>query len=271
MRGLRGAGRGDAAFAFSLSMHNAVTAAVPAPARGAARDVGASGCRRRRAGRLLADRAAGRIRCRGDHDARRAGREGWRVTGRKAWVSLAGEADLFLVVCHTGAGAGHRDIAIMAVERAARPASRSRASTTRRARRSCRSARCCSRTHPRTNWSPRPGRACVPRWRDRRRPLRHRCDRGRPARRVARRGAALRPRSAGVRRTRARLPGASAGCWPTSPPNSWRHACWFRQPPRRAGHARRARWRWPTPSGSAPTPPCARRSPAARCSAPTAG
>ena len=28
--------------------------------------------------------------------------DGWRVTGRKAWVSLAGEADLFLVVCRTG-------------------------------------------------------------------------------------------------------------------------------------------------------------------------
>ena len=42
------------------------------------------------------------------------------MTGRKAWVSLAGEADLFLVVCKTRAEPGHRDIAIVAVERAAR-------------------------------------------------------------------------------------------------------------------------------------------------------
>ena len=43
---------------------------------------------------------------------------GWRVTGRKAWVSLAGEADLFLVVCKTSAEPGHRYVAIAAVERA---------------------------------------------------------------------------------------------------------------------------------------------------------
>jgi alkylation response protein AidB-like acyl-CoA dehydrogenase len=42
---------------------------------------------------------------------------GWRVTGRKAWVSLAGEADLFLVVCKTADEPGHRDIAVLAVER----------------------------------------------------------------------------------------------------------------------------------------------------------
>jgi alkylation response protein AidB-like acyl-CoA dehydrogenase len=41
---------------------------------------------------------------------------GWRVSGRKAWVSLAGEADLFLVVCRTAEGPGHADIAILAVE-----------------------------------------------------------------------------------------------------------------------------------------------------------
>jgi alkylation response protein AidB-like acyl-CoA dehydrogenase len=44
---------------------------------------------------------------------------GWRVTGRKAWVSLAGEADLFLVVCKTADGPGHADIAVVAVDRRA--------------------------------------------------------------------------------------------------------------------------------------------------------
>jgi alkylation response protein AidB-like acyl-CoA dehydrogenase len=38
------------------------------------------------------------------------------VTGHKAWVSLAGEADLFLVVCKTADEPGHRDIAVLAVE-----------------------------------------------------------------------------------------------------------------------------------------------------------
>src|SRR5439155_18485690 len=40
---------------------------------------------------------------------------GLRVTGQKAWVSLAGEADLFLVICRTQPGNGHEDIAIAAV------------------------------------------------------------------------------------------------------------------------------------------------------------
>ncbi|HKV66480.1 MAG TPA: acyl-CoA dehydrogenase family protein, partial [Gaiellales bacterium] len=44
---------------------------------------------------------------------------GWRVTGHKAWVSLAGEADLFLVVCKTTDEAGHADIAVMAIDRRA--------------------------------------------------------------------------------------------------------------------------------------------------------
>jgi hypothetical protein len=41
------------------------------------------------------------------------------VTGHKAWVSLATEADLFLVVCKTSDEPGYRDIAMMAVEREA--------------------------------------------------------------------------------------------------------------------------------------------------------
>jgi alkylation response protein AidB-like acyl-CoA dehydrogenase len=50
--------------------------------------------------------------------AREAG-GGWRVTGRKAWVSLAGEADLFLVVCKTADGPGHAEVAVLAVDRRA--------------------------------------------------------------------------------------------------------------------------------------------------------
>jgi alkylation response protein AidB-like acyl-CoA dehydrogenase len=113
-------GRGDAALAFSLSMHNAVAAVV-------------SGCddealRERWAADLAAGRALGGFSLTEPHAgsdataittrARQDG-GGWRVTGRKAWVSLAGEADLFLVVCKTTDAPGHSDIAVVAVDRRA--------------------------------------------------------------------------------------------------------------------------------------------------------
>jgi hypothetical protein len=113
-------GRGDAALAFSLSMHNAVAAVV-------------AGCdeeslRSRWAADLVAGRALGGFSLTEPHagsdataistSARDDG-SGWRVTGHKAWVSLAGEADLFLVVCKTAAEPGHADIAVVAVDRRA--------------------------------------------------------------------------------------------------------------------------------------------------------
>jgi alkylation response protein AidB-like acyl-CoA dehydrogenase len=113
-------GRGDAALAFSLSMHNAVAAVV-------------AGCddealRASWAADLVAGRALGGFSLTEPHAgsdataittrARQEG-DGWRVTGRKAWVSLAGEADLFLVVCRTADGPGHADVAVLAVDRRA--------------------------------------------------------------------------------------------------------------------------------------------------------
>jgi alkylation response protein AidB-like acyl-CoA dehydrogenase len=38
------------------------------------------------------------------------------VTGRKAWVSLAGEADVFLLVCRTGTERGTGDVLMLAVD-----------------------------------------------------------------------------------------------------------------------------------------------------------
>lgn len=109
-------GRGDAALAFSLSMHNAVAAAVAGGSDAGLRD--------RWAGRLVAGDALGgfsltephagsdatALRCRFDPESAT-------VSGRKAWVSLAGEADLFLVACRTGTGPGTNDIALVAVAR----------------------------------------------------------------------------------------------------------------------------------------------------------
>jgi alkylation response protein AidB-like acyl-CoA dehydrogenase len=113
-------GRGDAALAFSLSMHNAVAAAVCG---------GGAGPLAERWGRaLVAGEALGGFSLtepQAGSDASaitthaREGPDGWRVSGRKAWVSLAGEADLFLVVCKTAAEPGHADIALLAVEAAA--------------------------------------------------------------------------------------------------------------------------------------------------------
>jgi alkylation response protein AidB-like acyl-CoA dehydrogenase len=113
-------GRGDAALAFSLSMHNAVAAAV-------------AGCdaeelKARWAADLIAGRALGGFSLtepQAGSDATaittlaRPNGSGWRVSGRKTWVSLAGEADLFLVVCKTQVTPGHADIALVAVEAAA--------------------------------------------------------------------------------------------------------------------------------------------------------
>jgi alkylation response protein AidB-like acyl-CoA dehydrogenase len=113
-------GRGDAALAFSLSMHNAVAAVVAG--------CDDQGLRERWARELVAGRALGGFSLTEPHAgsdataittrAREDG-DGWRVTGRKAWVSLAGEADLFLVVCKTSGDPGHGDIAVVAIDRRA--------------------------------------------------------------------------------------------------------------------------------------------------------
>lgn len=117
MRVFEELGRGDAAFAFSLSMHNAVTAAVHV--------AGSAELVERWGGRLAAGKALGGFSLtepQAGSDAtaiatRATEHDGeWRVSGHKAWVSLAGEADLFLVVCKTSENPGHRDIAIVAVE-----------------------------------------------------------------------------------------------------------------------------------------------------------
>jgi hypothetical protein len=110
-------GRADAAFAFSLSMHNAVAAAIARSGGEIAKRWGAA---------LVAGEALGGFSLTEPHagsDATaittRAVPDGdiYRITGRKAWVTLAGTADVFLVVCKTADDPGHRDIAIAVVAR----------------------------------------------------------------------------------------------------------------------------------------------------------
>jgi len=112
-------GRGDAALAFSLSMHNAVAAAVARCDDDALRTRWAADLAAGHAlgGFSLTEPQAGSDATAITTLARREG-DGWRVSGRKAWVSLAGEADLFLVVCKTEPAPGHADIALLAVEAA---------------------------------------------------------------------------------------------------------------------------------------------------------
>ncbi len=111
-------GRGDAALAFSLSMHNAVAAAATRH--------GDAELRGRWGGPLARGQALGGFSLtepQAGSDATALTtlavptKDGWRITGRKAWASLAGEADVFLVVCKTSKESGHHDIAMLAVER----------------------------------------------------------------------------------------------------------------------------------------------------------
>lgn len=115
-------GRGDAAYAFALSMHNAVATAVARFAAPAPRERWA---RRLASGEALGGFVASEPQ--GGSDP--AGNTtlatplpggGWRIRGRKAWVSLAGEADVYLVLCRTEQGRGYRD-AMMALVEAERP------------------------------------------------------------------------------------------------------------------------------------------------------
>ena len=110
-------GRGDAAYAFALSMHNAVANAI---AR-----FGQPELRERYAARLVSGELLGGFSLTEPHAGSDAAAittraievdDGWRVSGRKAWVSLAGEADVFVLVCRTGTERGTGDVLMLAVD-----------------------------------------------------------------------------------------------------------------------------------------------------------
>ncbi|MDX6571385.1 MAG: hypothetical protein QOC86_541, partial [Gaiellales bacterium] len=110
-------GRGDAAYAFALSMHNAVTNAI---AR-----FGQPELSERYAAALVRGELLGGFSLTEPHAGSDAAgittqavevEDGWRVTGRKAWVSLAGEADVYVLVCRTGTERGTGDVLMLAVD-----------------------------------------------------------------------------------------------------------------------------------------------------------
>src|SRR5262249_42386153 len=82
---------------------------------------GSAGVRGRRGRRLPSGKALGGFSLTEPHagsDAAaikarlKADGDGFRLSGTKAWVSLGGEADVFLVACRTGARRGTKDVAV---------------------------------------------------------------------------------------------------------------------------------------------------------------
>lgn len=110
-------GRGDAALAFSISMHNAVTTAIAG--------VGGDALRERWVEPLVSGKELGGFYLTEPHagsDATaittRGTRSGdaWTVSGTKAWVTLGGVASALLVVAKTEEEPGHRDVALFVID-----------------------------------------------------------------------------------------------------------------------------------------------------------
>lgn len=110
-------GRGDGAYAFALSMHNICTYAACGFGTDAFKDAWA---RELTSGRKLANFALTEPQSGSDagNMLSRAvinGNGTWTINGAKAWVSLAGEADVYFTVVKTSQEPGHRDMAMIAI------------------------------------------------------------------------------------------------------------------------------------------------------------
>ena len=110
-------GQGDGAYAFALSMHNICTFAVCGYGTEAFKEKWA---RDLTAGRKLANFALTEPQSGSDATnmysrARINGDGTWTINGKKAWVSLAGEADVYLTVVKTSDQPGHKDMAMIAI------------------------------------------------------------------------------------------------------------------------------------------------------------
>lgn len=112
-------GRVDAAFAFLISMHNLVTAAICGAGSDAVIERWGRALTSGEAlgGFVLTEPQSGSDAVALRTLATPTADGGWRLSGEKAWVSLGGEADVFIVVAKTLPEPGHRDIAIFVVER----------------------------------------------------------------------------------------------------------------------------------------------------------
>jgi alkylation response protein AidB-like acyl-CoA dehydrogenase len=110
-------GKGDGAYAFALSMHNICTYAVCGFGGEALKNAWA---RDLTAGRKLANFSLTEPQSGSDAAtmySRATINAGgtWTISGAKAWVSLAGEADIYLTVVKTSEAPGHKDMAMIAI------------------------------------------------------------------------------------------------------------------------------------------------------------
>jgi hypothetical protein len=110
-------GKGDGAYAFTLSMHNICTFAVcgfgsEALKKQWAKDLTAG---RKLANFSLTEPQSGSDASTMYSRARINGDGTWTISGAKAWVSLAGEADIYLTVVKTSDAPGHKDMAMIAI------------------------------------------------------------------------------------------------------------------------------------------------------------
>ena len=112
-------GKGDGAYAFTLSMHNICTFATCGFGTEAFK---ASWARDLTSGRKLANFALTEPQSGSDAMTMYSravinGDGTWTINGAKAWVSLAGEADVYLTVVKTTDKPGHQDMAMIAIPR----------------------------------------------------------------------------------------------------------------------------------------------------------
>ena len=110
-------GKGDGAYAFVLSMHNICSYAVCGFGSDALKQKWAKGLT---SGRKLANFSLTEPQSGSDpatmySRARNNGDGTWTINGAKAWVSLSGEADIYLTVVKTSEVPGHKDMAMIAV------------------------------------------------------------------------------------------------------------------------------------------------------------
>lgn len=110
-------GRGDGAYAFALSMHNICTYAGCGFGTDAFKEQWA---RELTSGRKLANFALTEPQSGSDagnmYSRAVINDDGtWTISGAKAWVSLAGEADIYFTVVKTSDEPGHKDMAMIAI------------------------------------------------------------------------------------------------------------------------------------------------------------
>lgn len=110
-------GKGDGAYAFALSMHNICTFALCGYGT---EPFKAEWARALTSGRKLANFALTEPQSGSDaarmYTRARINDDGtWTISGAKAWVSLAGEADLYFTVVKISDQPGHKDMAMIAI------------------------------------------------------------------------------------------------------------------------------------------------------------